>query len=202
MRRRAVLACLVWGAVAVTIAAAALTPRPLEATVVRALEMDDLVKFSDVIAVSEALEKRSLYDERGHIVTDTEFEVRDGLKGSRQGQRFTVRTLGGQIGELGMRVEGSGHFELGEQHLLFAHTSASGMPVLRTVGMAQGIMRIAPATASTPAMVLPGGAGLAMMRRDATGQLVKSAGALSTPTPLSEVLSTVRTLIARTGGAR
>lgn len=169
------------------------------ASLMLALDLPALVARASHIVVARVESQRARYDDRGRIVTDVTLRVEEALVGPvRVGEPIVLERFGGAIGELGMRVEGEPLFADGARVLVFASPAASGSGRLRPVGMAQGVMRLAPP--SVPGgdeQVLPGGEGLALVRA-VGGRWVASAPALETPRPLGEV----RDAIARLRGGR
>lgn len=166
-------------------------PSGADASVVLALDLDALVAQSDEIVVAEVLSQNASWTGR-RIETEVRLRVDETLHGrSTRGGTIAVRRLGGNVGDIGMRVEGEPSFVVGQRMLLFLRRAYG---VLRVVGMSQGAMRIVP---GEPAMVEPGGAGLSLMRRSATGALTDADPAsLPQARPLDEMLDDVRSAIA------
>jgi hypothetical protein len=116
-----------------------LGPRPAEASLSRAVRLEELVRRSQHVVVAEALDGESVWEHVGnrrHIVTYTRVGVRDVLRGSTpDGGELMVRTLGGRIGDLAELVHGEAVFTLGTRGVLFAMPARGAMAV---TGMAQG----------------------------------------------------------------
>ncbi|MCC7538127.1 MAG: hypothetical protein IT379_18010 [Deltaproteobacteria bacterium] len=166
-------------------------PRPASASVVLALDLDELVAQSDEIVVAEVLSQSASWVGR-RIETDVRLRVDETVFGSsRRGNVIVVRRIGGNVGEIGMRVEGEPTFVVGQRTLLFLRRAYG---ILRVVGMSQGAMRIEP---GTPPIVHPGGAGLALVRRSATGAMEDvDPASLPQSRPLAEMLDDVRSAVA------
>ena len=175
-------------------------PRAL-ASITEALDLRALVQSADVVMVGSVVGTEATRDDLGRIVTDARVRTDEGMRGARTGELVVVRSLGGVIGDLGLRVEGEASLSPGERVVLFARrvSGASGV-VLRPVGMSQGVLPMAEQSGTT--MVMPGGAGLSMVTRDASGRLSPTSGALAVPMPADEVLATIRDLVAEIHGAR
>lgn len=171
-----------------------LAPGRAHATVVVAFDLRELVDRADEVALVEAIDAHSLRDERGRIVTDTVVRVLESVEGgARVGDTFVIRRLGGVVGDLGMHVEGEAELAPGDRAIVFAKRVAADAP-LRTVGMAQGVMPVRPN--GTRDLVMPGGAGLVLVRPLAGGRLAAGTAALSAPRALDELLDTLRTISA------
>jgi hypothetical protein len=157
---------------------------PAAASVMAALELDELVSTADDVVIATAVDEESRWDDRGRIVTDVTLVVDEPMKGSlRAGDTFVVRHLGGSIGDLGMRVEGEVAFALGERSVVFAERRGA---LSRVVGMSQGSLPIRRDTDGAE-MVWPGGRGLALVRQARDGALVPSPGYLLAPRGLDVV---------------
>ena len=181
MRSRAVSAVLT----AFIVLAAAQTAH---ATLSDALSLSELVAQSERVVVVTCESEAALRDHFGRIVTDYQVHVEEGMHGeARPGDELTVRSLGGDLGDLGMRIEGEPVLEVGHRYLLFlrAARTASGARVMRPVGMSQGALPIQEQHGVLT--VLPGGAGLALVRRARGGQLVPAPSALLHPEALERV---------------
>lgn len=176
------------------ITGALLLPRSVHASLVEALDLPALVAESDQVVVGRVLSQTSHYDDRGRIVTDTTVQVEESLKGSHApGAAVVVRRLGGVVDDIGMRVAGEASFTLGENVLLFGARLRSGS-TLRTVGMAQGAIRIVEENGERWAQSAAGG--VAAVRRDANGRLKRASLAVPARRKLNELLSEIRVLVA------
>lgn len=151
-----------------------LVASPAAATSLQALSLGELVENAQQIIVGEVLTSQSHYDERGQIVTDHEVRVIDVWSGQPLSS-VLVRSLGGSVGEVGMRVPGSASLRTGERYLLFLRSISPNRP-MRCVGMSQGAMPVQGSAQS--AQVLPGGAGAHLVQRNPQGQLIAAPSAL------------------------
>jgi hypothetical protein len=108
-------------------------PRPAQATLMRAMELPELVATADRIVVADVLTVQAAWDSsRRAIHTTVEIGVRESWKGyASQDGRITLRQLGGTVGEIEMTVHGSAKFAVGERALVFLRGA-------QVVGMAQG----------------------------------------------------------------
>ena len=137
-------------------------------------------------------------DADGRIVTDFVVLVREPLKGpAKPGDFVTLRSLGGAIGNLAMTVPGAPHVSVGERAVFFLRPSFVGndQRFLRAVGMAQGVMRLKPSARGvypSDPLVLPGGAGLELLRRGPDGQWQPGQPALATPLSLGALKEKVQ----------
>ena len=107
------------------------------ATVVKELSEEDMVNQSEEILIGTCASIRSEWNEEGtKIYTYITFSVHNVLKGGESPQQITIRQLGGEVGDIGMRVEGASVFEEGEEALLFLRAGRKGYH--RVVGLSQG----------------------------------------------------------------
>ena len=174
--------------------ALAVAPGRAHATVAVAFDLRELVDRADEVALVEAIDARSLRDERGRIVTDTVVRVLESVEGgARVGDTFVIRRLGGVVGNVGMYVEGEAQLQPGERAVVFAKRVAPNAP-LRTVGMAQGVMPVRASGAHD--VVTPNGGGLVLVRPLPNGRLAPATAALTAPLPLDQLLDQLRTISA------
>ena len=116
-------------------------PATARATVMLALDLPHLVGRSDAIFVGKVVETRSRWTEDGRrIVTDATLEVRQRIRGAAAGKRVVVRSLGGTVDGIGMRVAGAVALAKDEEVLLFTERRGGHRFV---VGMRQGMFRLA-----------------------------------------------------------
>ncbi|MCA9606876.1 MAG: hypothetical protein KC619_14820 [Myxococcales bacterium] len=169
----------------------ALVASPAEATISEALSLNELVRQSEQILLVTCVGEETLRDDRDRIVTDYAIQVDEVSRGTAQpGQTLTLRRLGGELGDLGMRIEGEPRLVPGERYVVFVYAVGG---VLRPVGMSQGVL---PVTSEAGAlMVHPGGTGLALVLRGPDGRLAPAPAALQHEEPwerLRERLDAVR----------
>jgi hypothetical protein len=174
--------------------ALAIGARSAHASLVEALDLAALVAESEQVVVGRVVSETSRYDERGQIVTDTALQVEETLKGDRApGAAIVVRRLGGVVDDIGMRVAGEASFSVGESVVLFGARFRAG-GALRTVGMAQGAIRVVEKNGERWAQ----SSGVAAVRRDARGRLKSAPLAVPAPRRLEDLLGEIRTLVGAT----
>ena len=161
------------------------------ATTLQALSLSDLVDEADLIVVGEAISSRSDFDERGRIITDHELRITGVWRGPATSS-LRVRSLGGSVGETGMRVPGSATLQTGSRYLLFLRRGP-GDNHLRCVGMSQGAFPIRGDASESEAM--PAGRGAHLVHRSPQGRLVESPGALLHPEPLERLRARVQRIV-------
>jgi hypothetical protein len=170
------------------------------ATLIEALDMRTLVADSDHIVLGTIIRTEAHYDHLDRIVTDATLRIEESMwGGAAENETVVVRSLGGGIGDVGMRIEGEPNFETGARVMLFAREIRSE-GVLRPVGMSQGVLPVQ--RLSSGPTVMPGGDGLSLVQRGNDGQLRPAPGALLEPTSLDAVLEQVRGLVAEIHHAR
>jgi hypothetical protein len=120
--------------------AGAFVPRPAGATVARALSLQDLLRASRQRVLVTPVDQSALWERLGgrrRIVTYTVLRVDDDVDGrSAVGGELAVRTLGGQVGDIGQVVHGEAAFVPGERSTVFLEELGRG--VYAVTGMAQG----------------------------------------------------------------
>ncbi len=176
---------------AAIVAGALLAAAPARGSVVRVLSLEELVARSAAIAVVTVESTRASWVD-GRIVTDATLVVEDGLWGAESGDRLAVRTLGGEVDELGQRVFGEPRFLPGERYLVFLEPAAAEdrLDLLRPIGMSQGALPVREGAdgaqlepnAELPLLVEPGVA-------------ASVAPWLAASRPLGEVLAEVRAAV-------
>jgi hypothetical protein len=121
------------------IAGEVLLPSPAAASVLVKLSLKDLAGRADhaLVGTVEAVTPRLVGG--NHIVTDVRIRCTRELLGVPVGTVFTVRHLGGEVGELGQRVFGEASYRVGEEVLVLAEERAGSY---YAVGMAQGALHI------------------------------------------------------------
>lgn len=174
--------------------AVALWASPSDASIVQALELEELVDGSDRIFLGRVAYSESFEYPNGQIGTWHRIVVERDIRGTAAEQEVMVETLGGTIGDLGMRVAGEPELTVGERVVVFGHAGGE-LEAIRPVGMGQGVMRVR--TEAGVDHVRQTRAGMVLMRRNAQGHLQKAEGALRGEERLDTFLSRVRMLCDR-----
>lgn len=170
-----------------------------QASVLRALDLEELVGESDAILVGEVVLSEFFVYPNGMLGTSHRIRVeRDVVHGVSGETEVLVETLGGRMGRLGMRVEGTPTFKVGERVVLFLR-AGKAYAAFWPVGMGQGVMRVR--VEDGVETVTQSRAGMLLMRRGSKGRLQPSAGALPTEEPLDTFLSRVRAILEQKAGA-
>jgi hypothetical protein len=171
---------------------------PANGSVVQALELQELVAHADRIVLGRVLFAESFRRPNGQLGTWHRIAVERELRGSApDAQEVVVETLGGQIGDIAMRVEGEPSFTVGERVLVFMRDGGP-YTAFRPVGMGQGVMRVR--TEQGIETVRQNREGLMLMRRNAQGRLERSLGALPETQRLDELLSKLRGIVEQSAG--
>jgi hypothetical protein len=115
--------------------AVGLVPTAARATVMRPLTLAALTEQADAVVRARVGEQWSDWAEDGRrIFTWTQLEVVEAWTGD-VGEAVVVRTMGGVVGDLGMRVSGTPRFVTGAEVVVFLR---EGSDVFEVVGMSQG----------------------------------------------------------------
>ena len=173
----------------------ALLASPADATLMRALSLQELVQEADEILVVRTLEVRATASP-ARIVSEFDLQVEASAKGKlRSGETVRMRSLGGVVGTRMMRVEGSPMLRAGERALLFARRWPAQRGLLTSVGMSQGLMPVRGQGAGS--QVCPGAAGLALVMPLGKGKLATAPAAILDCLPLSRLLDSIRGMVAK-----
>jgi hypothetical protein len=113
--------------------------RPAQASLARAIAVEELVGRSQHVMVGEPLDAYSVWEQLGgrkHIVTYTRVRALELLAGADpEADELLVRTLGGRVGDLGELVHGEAMLTLGARGVLFVMPAGGALGI---TAMAQG----------------------------------------------------------------
>jgi len=172
----------------------ALVASPAQGSIVQGLDLQELVAYADRIIVGRVLFSESFRRADGQLGTWHRIAVEREIRGGAPDeQEVIVETLGGQLGDVAMRVEGEPSFAVGERVLVFMRDGGP-YTAFRPVGMGQGVMRIRREQGVDT--VTQNRDGLMLMRRNAKGLLERSPGALPVKERLDNLLSKLREIVA------
>lgn len=114
-----------------------LLPKEATTTVVKKLSDEELTLQAQNILIGTCTSIRSEWNEAGtKIFTYVTVSLQSSLKGDQNQGEIVIRQLGGEVGEVGMLVEGTTAFEEGEQVLLFLKKGRKRFH--RVLGLYQG----------------------------------------------------------------
>jgi hypothetical protein len=182
-----------WLGAALLIVSSMVASPSARASLVEALDLAALVERADEVVLARVVSMESHFNDKGRIVTDVTMQVEEAEKGTRTpGAVVVVEQLGGSVGDLGMRIAGEPTYEVGEVVLLFGRR-ATGLDVLRPVGMSQGAMRIELRNGERWVRSMTGEAALV---HGGSGTLQRASAAVEQPRKLTDLLSEVRALVA------
>lgn len=185
----------------VVLLATLITASSAHGSIVQALDLSELVAQSDRIVVGRVVLAEVFQRGDGSITTwyrvEVERELRSDAPTRDEEPEVIVQVLGGQIGDLGMRVEGEPRFSVGERAVIFMREG--NQLAFRPVGMAQGVMRIRMDEGAET--VFQSREGLLLVRRGPDGLLKRSPGALPRKERLDAFLDRVSTIVRQQGGA-
>ncbi len=117
-----------------------------DASTFRALSVQQLARASRACVVARVLQTESHWDStRGKrvIVTDTRLAVEERIGGVLEDAEIIVRTLGGQVGDIGQIAHGEAVITRKSPGVLFLAAVPGVVGILRVTGMAQGHYSIA-----------------------------------------------------------
>jgi hypothetical protein len=112
----------------------------LHATSLARMSIAEMAHASSLVVRARCV-STSVRWEEGEIWTFTEFEIEESWKGAAAaGSKFTVRLLGGRLGEITSRVSGVPQFRPGEDVVLFLQPAPRGN--FNVVSWEQGTFRV------------------------------------------------------------
>jgi hypothetical protein len=134
-----------------------LSPRSAAASTFVEISLAELVSKSTLVIAATPLDSTSLWEdsEGGHgrrIITYTRVRVDRVVDGQVNGEIW-VRTLGGQVGDLGQHVEGEAVLPAGQPSLLFLRARTDGTHSV--VGMGQGSYPLEAPSLGAPVRITP-----------------------------------------------
>ncbi len=168
------------------------------ATTLLAVDVPALSRGADAIVIGTVTRSTArMTAEGGRIVTDTEIQVTQTLKGKASGT-VVVMQPGGIVGDVGQRVEGVAPFRVGEEVLVFLE--ARGSERFLVAGMIQGKFRLERTSDGSAVYAVPESVSSARLLDPATRQETTSglkttalpvlkaqiAAALAAPQPIVE----------------
>jgi hypothetical protein len=112
-----------------------------QASTLRAMSTEELVRDSSAIAVGRVISTQAIR-RGGRITTLATFEVRSPVKGLDKGQRIFIRVPGGATDEWAQRVEGAPVMRDGDDCVVFLESG--GPSTYQVVGLEQGKLDIVP----------------------------------------------------------
>ncbi len=135
MKRQRTFSGIVFAACGIALFATA-----AQATTLVHRDVPALTREADTIVVGRVVKSESRWTaDRRRIVTDVTVEVGESLKGA-PGETVVIRQPGGQVGDIGQRVDGVASFKKGEEVVLFLEKRPDRSFMLS--GMAQGKFRV------------------------------------------------------------
>ena len=114
----------------------------INATTVIPPTFDQLVEQAELIFQGTVTDVRSVWEGEGaqrHIDSYVTFQVQDSVKGTA-GASYTIRMLGGTVGDETMQVTDSPKFKVGDRDILFVEHN--GQQFVPLVGIMHGRFRI------------------------------------------------------------
>lgn len=173
---------------------------PADASIVQALDLDELAAEAEQIVLGRVLFSESFQHRNGQLGTWHRIGIEREVVGQAPTEdEIIIETLGGRIGDVAMRVEGEASFTVGERVLVFIQ-GGGPYSASRAVGMGQGVMRVR--SEQGVDTVRQSREGLMLVRRDLRGRLKQSAGALPEPERLDTLLERLRDMTGKRGGSR
>jgi hypothetical protein len=168
---------------------------PAGATSMLKVDVAELSRQADAIVHGTVRRVESRWSGDGRrILTDIEVEVVQALKG-QPGPRVLITQPGGKVGNIGQVVSGQASFAPGEEVVLFLERR--GPQAFRVSAMAQGKYRVQRSPDGKTVLAVPEPLGDALLVDASTGEPTQAS---TSPLPLSELESSIRTALIRPRG--
>jgi hypothetical protein len=131
-------------------------------TTLLAVDLPTLSHSAELIVVGtvRASAPRLTLDGR-RVITDTEIQVSEVLKGKADGPTVVVMQAGGIVGDIGQRVEGTARFTVGEEVVVFL--DRRGADRFAVTAMSQGKFKVERSTDGKAVYAVPEGATSVML---------------------------------------
>jgi hypothetical protein len=125
-------------------AAALLLSSVAGATIVVPMTLEEMAIEASCVARGRVVNTQSAWDDaQRRIYTYTEIQILERIHTSRSVPDFVVvRTLGGEVGEVGMKVSGTPRFTLGEEVVVFLRADPVDAEQFQVIGMSQGKLHV------------------------------------------------------------
>lgn len=179
--------------------AAAVLVTPTRATVVMQVPLERMAQEADVIVHARVGAQQVRWAEgRARILTLTDIEVLDAVKGATKGDVMTIYQVDGTLDGITYKIPGIVRFKPGEEIVLFAMRFED-----KLVTFGVGLGKYVVARDGDDALVFPELGLSSYVKRTADGRLVETAPVLEPPQTLESFLDQVRrTAAAGQGGGR
>ncbi|MCB1282514.1 MAG: hypothetical protein KDB18_13410 [Salinibacterium sp.] len=115
------------------------TPLVASATIVVPRTLEEMATHATAVVRAKVVARQSAWDaDHRRIHTYTELALLETVAGESAKGPLVVRTMGGEVGDIGMRVAGVARFEVGEEVVLFLRVDPLDRSHFQVVGMSQG----------------------------------------------------------------
>ena len=142
-----------------------------EATIMVPLSLEELTANSRTVVRGTVRQSQSVWGKsHKRIYTLTELEVSEVIRGQAP-KTILVRTLGGEVEGIGMKVSGTPKFVADQDVIVFLRPDPMSEGGFMTVGMSQGLYRVEKDSAGRT-LAVPGVDGVAFVRARADGRQV------------------------------
>jgi hypothetical protein len=139
------------------------------ATVMMPMSLEEMSVEAKLVVTGKVLSAQSAWDEsHRRIFTYTEIQVVEKIAGDAEPRTLVIRTMGGEVGDIGMNVSGTPRFATNEEVLVFLRQDPVEAQSYQVIGMSQGKFKVV-RPEKGPVEVVPSTAGLAFVKRDQGG---------------------------------
>lgn len=155
---------------AALVASVLAAPLVASATIVLPRTVEEMATGASTVVRAKVVARQSAWDaDHRRIHTYTELAVLETVTGEAPKGALVVRTMGGAVGDIGMRVAGVAKFEVGEEVVVFLRVDPLDASHFQVIGMSQGKYTVDRSGGAPVAVASV--EGLAFARRTAEGKL-------------------------------
>ncbi len=160
-----------------------------EASLVWHLSLDEMTVKAEKIVLGSVSGKESFWDaEHGKIITRSTLKVEQVIKGESNEQVITVEQPGGEVGNIGMHVQGVARFQTGEDTLLFLEGKGAKYTVL---GLSQGKISVKKQPETGQRIAIQEDTGLTVQKSSGVTGSMTTIG----PMELSELVNRIKAVL-------
>ena len=150
-----------------------LSPSEARATIVVPMTIEEMAIEASCVARGRVLNTQATWDDaHRRIYTYTEIEILERIHAKGEvASNVVVRTLGGEVGNIGMKVSGTPKFTLGEEVVVFLRNDPVDPTQFQVIGMSQGKFQVE-RPQKGGAVAVPSVEGLAFAKPGAGGKMM------------------------------
>lgn len=143
-----------------------------QATIVVPMTIEEMAVEAALVARGRVVNTQAAWDDaHRRIYTYTEIQILERIHApSAVPDSIVVRTLGGEVGNIGMKVSGTPKFTMGEEVVVFLRLDPIDPQQFQVIGMSQGKFHVE-RPLKGGALLVPSAEGLAFARPGSDGRM-------------------------------